>query len=346
MLDLPRQRLHRRARHGLWSTFAVDPTAFYEKFGPTVDRKSGLSESQTSRVVDTLHGWVVRLDDPRRRTAERLALYRAFYTAADELADIADDSYGHLGDLRTEMWLVYLDIDWRETGMSADDYWRDLCGLRMWEDYGTDLGHEQAWFCSVQQDEITLIEGILSDLAEETVHTFWTPGRPGARRDGATSRSSCRIPRHPVDVPGESDSRADPTRPNMRSVPDPGATSPLVGTPSSTAVERSERRIDEWSFGLRVLAVLVEPVLLGSFNPPIGSAAWRVANDEHPSAAIVHPFTEAVTGFDAMRALPATMTLVAFDHLLGSSAEVRAPLDLHRRGGMLKHLFVDCLEAS
>jgi hypothetical protein len=169
MLDLPRQRLHRRARHGLWSTFSVDPTAFYEKFRPTVDRKRGLSESQTSRVVDTLYGRVVRLDDPRRRTAERLALYRAFYTAADELADIADDSYGHLGDLRTEMWLVYLDIDWRETGMSADDYWRDLCGLRMWEDYGMDLGHEQAWFCSVQQDEITLIEGILSDLAEEAV---------------------------------------------------------------------------------------------------------------------------------------------------------------------------------
>jgi hypothetical protein len=169
MLDLPRQRLHRRARHGLWSTFSVDPTAFYEKFRPTVDRKRGLSESQTSRVVDTLYGRVVRLDDPRRRTAERLALYRAFYTAADELADIADDSYGHLGDLRTEMWLVYLDIDWRETGMSADDYWRDLCGLRMWEDDGMDLGHEQAWFCSVQEDEITLIEGILSDLAEEAV---------------------------------------------------------------------------------------------------------------------------------------------------------------------------------
>jgi hypothetical protein len=39
----------------------------------------------------------------------------------------------------------------------------------MWEDYGMDLGHEQAWFCSVQQDEVTLIEGILSDLAEEAV---------------------------------------------------------------------------------------------------------------------------------------------------------------------------------
>lgn len=94
-----------------------------------------------------------------------MAVYRAFYTPAAELADIADDSYGHLGELRTEMWLVYLDIDWRETGMSPDDYWRDLCGLRMWEDYGMDLGNERAWFGSARQDEITLIEGILSDLA-------------------------------------------------------------------------------------------------------------------------------------------------------------------------------------
>jgi hypothetical protein len=169
MLDLPRQWLHRRARHGLWSTFAVDPTAFYEKFRPTADRKGGLSENQTSRVVDTLYGRVVRLDRPRGNAAERLALYCGFYTAADELADIADDSYGHLGELRTEMWLVYLDIDWRETGMSPDDYWRDLCGLRMWEDYGMDFDHERAWFRSVQQDEITLIEHILSELAEEAV---------------------------------------------------------------------------------------------------------------------------------------------------------------------------------
>jgi hypothetical protein len=169
MLDLPRERLHRRARQGLWSTFAVDPTAFYEKFRPTVDRKGGLSENQTSRVVDTLYDRVVRLDGPRRSTAERLALYRAFYTAADELADIADDSYGQLGDLRTEMWLVYLDIDWRETGMSPDDYWRDLCGLHMWEDCGMDLHNERAWFRSAQQDEVALIEGILSELAEEAV---------------------------------------------------------------------------------------------------------------------------------------------------------------------------------
>lgn len=112
----------------------------------------------------------------------------------------------------------------------------------------------------------------------------------------------------------------------------------MVGTCSSTpAVERSEPRIDELFFGLWVIVVLIEPAPVNSFNPPIGSAAWRVAHDEHPSVAVVHPVTEAVTGFDAVQARAATITLVAFDHLLGLSAEARVPVDLHWRGGTTKH---------
>jgi hypothetical protein len=91
---------------------------------------------------------------------------------------------------------------------------------------------------------------------------------------------------------------------------------------STPAGERSERRIDELFCGLLVIVVLIEPAPVGSFNPPIGSGACRVAHDEHPSVAVVHPFTEAVTGFDAVRAPPATITLVAFGHLLGLSAEL------------------------
>ena len=167
MRDLPRQRLRRRARRGLWSTFPTDPTAFYETFRPTVDRTEGVAENQTGRIVGILHTRLVGLDGPRRTLADRLALYRAFYTAADELADIADDSYGYLGDLRTETWLAYLDIDWRATGMSPDSYWHDLCGLHMWEDYGLDHHNEQAWFRSAEQDDIPLIERILTGLANE-----------------------------------------------------------------------------------------------------------------------------------------------------------------------------------
>jgi hypothetical protein len=91
------------------------------------------------------------------------------------------------------------------------------------------------------------------------------------------------------------------------------------------------------SSGFRVIVVLIEPAPVGSFNPPIGCAAWRVAHDEHPSVAVVHPFTEAVTGFDAVRARSPTITLVAFGHLFVLPAEARVPVDLHWRGGMTKH---------
>ena len=102
-------------------------------------------------------------------------------------------------------------------------------------------------------------------------------------------------------------------------------------------MEKSERRIDGLFFGLPVIVVLIEPAPVSSFNPPIGGAAWRVADDEHPSVAVVHPVTEAVIGFEAVRARPATVTLVAFGHLHGLSAEARVPVDLHWRGGMTKH---------
>ena len=112
----------------------------------------------------------------------------------------------------------------------------------------------------------------------------------------------------------------------------------MVGTPSPTpAVETSERRIDELFFGLRVIVVRIEPAPVNSFNPPIGGAAWCVAHDEHPSVAVVHPFTEPVLGFDAVRARPATITLVALGHPLGLSAGARVPVDLHWRGAMTKH---------
>jgi hypothetical protein len=38
-----------------------------------------------------------------------------------------------------------------------------------------------------------------------------------------------------------------------------------------------------------------------------------------------------------VQARAATITLVAFDHLLGLSAEARVPVDLHWRGGTTKH---------
>lgn len=167
MLDLPAARLCRRARFEHWATFPSNPTVFYDKFHPAVDRRGWVTERQTHRATDVLADRLTKLDGPRRNVAERLALYRAFYTAAIEFADIADDSLGSLGDLRTETWLEYLKIDWRATGITPQHYWQDLCELRVWEDYAVDHGHEQDWFRGASNDDVDLIDAILNELANE-----------------------------------------------------------------------------------------------------------------------------------------------------------------------------------
>jgi len=83
MVDLPADRLRRRARFGHWPTFPTDPTRFYDKFRPTVHRTGWVGERQTYRATHVLADRLNKLDGPRRTLEERLALYRAFYTAAD-----------------------------------------------------------------------------------------------------------------------------------------------------------------------------------------------------------------------------------------------------------------------
>lgn len=167
MIDLPADRLCRHARFGHWPTFPADPTVFYEKFRPTVHRAGWVDERQTDHATHVLNNRLSQLDGPRRTLEERLALFRAFYTAAAEFADIADDSSGYLGDLRTEMWLEYLNIDWRSTSITPEHYWQDLCEICVWEDYAIDYRDERAWFRHARSDELDLIRRILDDIAAE-----------------------------------------------------------------------------------------------------------------------------------------------------------------------------------
>jgi len=167
MVQTPRQRFRDRARFGRWPAFPSDPAGCFEKFRPTVDRKDFVTKGKTFAMVSRLEQRLADLDGPRRTLVDRLALYRAFHTAGLELADAADDSYGNVGQMRTEAWLTYLDIDWRATGIDPAAYWQDLCELLCWEPYGLDHEHETAWFGSATVDDVALIEGILLGLDSE-----------------------------------------------------------------------------------------------------------------------------------------------------------------------------------
>ncbi len=167
MIDTPRRLLQHRARYGHWPSFPSDPAPFFERFRRTVDRKGFVSKNQTFIIAKILRKRLADLDGPRRNLPERLALYRAFHTAGLEIADAADDSYGVLGEVRTEAWLTYLDIDWRSAGIAPGDYWQDLCELIIWEPYAIDHQNGTAWFSSAQRDDVDLIEGILLALEAE-----------------------------------------------------------------------------------------------------------------------------------------------------------------------------------
>lgn len=167
MIDTPRHVLAHRARYGHWSDFPSDPTRFFEKFRPTVVRKDLVTKGRTFAVAERMEKRLADLDGPRRTLPDRLALYRAFHTAGLELADAADDSYGIIGELRTEAWLTYLAIDWRSAGIDPGAYWRDLCELRLWDPYGLGYQNETAWFGSAGQDDVDRVEAILLDLEAE-----------------------------------------------------------------------------------------------------------------------------------------------------------------------------------
>lgn len=167
MIDTPRRLLEHRSRFGHWPSFPADPSRFFERFRPTGARKGFVAKNRTFTVARTLRNRMADLDGPRRTLPDRLALYRAFHTAGLEIADAADDSYGVLGESRTEAWLTYLDIDWRSAGMAPADYWQDLCELVIWEPYAIDYQNETAWFSSARPDDVDLIEGILLALESE-----------------------------------------------------------------------------------------------------------------------------------------------------------------------------------
>jgi len=172
MLDTPRRRLERRARYGHWTSFPSDPAPFFQKFRPTVERSDFVSKGKTFAISSRLEKRLGDLDGPRRSLPDRLALYRAFHTAGLELADAADDSYGTIGQVRTDAWLTYLTLDWRAAGMDPSAYWQDLSELRLWEPYGLGFRAEEAWYGSARKEDVPVIESIVLALEAEHRDAF------------------------------------------------------------------------------------------------------------------------------------------------------------------------------
>ncbi|MDA8102717.1 MAG: hypothetical protein M0Z34_07115 [Nitrospiraceae bacterium] len=167
MIETPRVRLVRRSRTGHWGTFPVNPDRYYRSFRRTVEAKNhitgGASFSAVRRIAERLES----LDKEELPPAERLALYRAFHTAALELADRADDSFGNIGEMRREAWYSYLAIDWQAAGMAAQHYWEDLCDLVVFEDYALGFHEETLPWSRIPAGQDELVESVLQALENE-----------------------------------------------------------------------------------------------------------------------------------------------------------------------------------
>src|SRR5207245_8578185 len=68
--------------------------------------------------------------------AQAQAMLRAFLTVVIELMEVADDSFGCLGDSFRNGFAKYLALPRVETGMDATVFFHDLLTLLIWEDYG------------------------------------------------------------------------------------------------------------------------------------------------------------------------------------------------------------------
>jgi hypothetical protein len=167
MVDTPRVRLERRARHGRWGAFPVDPGPYYRSFRRLVEGNPHITKHRSFTAVDRVDERLRSLDRPDLTPAQRLGLYRAFHTAALNLADRTDDSHGNVGRLRGDAWRTYLGLDWKGPGLPPGDYWADVCDLVVTEPYGLDLQEETLPWLGVRVEHAELVQGILTGLASE-----------------------------------------------------------------------------------------------------------------------------------------------------------------------------------
>ncbi len=167
MIETPRVRLTRRVRTGGWPSFPVDPAVYFRSFRRHVEVKDHITKNRSFGVVERVEGRLRALDRPSLGVADRLALYRAFHTAGLELIERADDSYGNVGQMREEAWRTYLGLDWQAAGMRPEDYWVDICGLVVFEDYGLGFKDETRPWAHVPSGHALMVERFLNDLERE-----------------------------------------------------------------------------------------------------------------------------------------------------------------------------------
>jgi len=169
MRHTPRQRRYAHAMRGFWPSFPVSPASYAVELASRFQTRSWFSASQSSRIADQLDQFVELADSELvdDQHAQAQAMLRAFLTVIIELMEVADDSYGSLGDSFHGGFAHYLAIPLEETGIEETVFFHDLLTLVIWEDYGLTYDRMNGYFERLTSEAGDLCMDYLRQQIEE-----------------------------------------------------------------------------------------------------------------------------------------------------------------------------------
>jgi hypothetical protein len=173
MRHTPRQRHYAYALRGFWPGFPVSPASYAERLAAQFHTRRWFSENQSFGLARKLDAFLDEVASviQQAQYAQAHAMLRAFLTVVIELMEVADDSFGCLGDSFRDGFAKYLAMPRDETGMDATVFFHDLLTLLIWEDYGLTYEQTDGYFAGLTPEEGDLcmdyVQQQLQELQED-----------------------------------------------------------------------------------------------------------------------------------------------------------------------------------
>jgi hypothetical protein len=148
MRSTPKQRRYAHALRGFWPGFPVSPHTYAARLAAQFHTRGWFSQHQSfgiARKLDTFVDGAASLSK-QGQYAPAQAMLRAFLTVVIELMEVADDSFGCIGDSFHTGFATYLAMPRDATGIEDVVFFQDLLTLLIWEDYGLTYDRTEGYF--------------------------------------------------------------------------------------------------------------------------------------------------------------------------------------------------------
>jgi hypothetical protein len=155
MRSTPKQRRYAHALRGFWPCFPISPASHATQLASHFHTRGWFSKHQSFGIARKLDTFLERVATllTQGQYAQAQAMLRAFLTVVIELMEVADDSFGSIGDSFRDGFAPYLAIPRKETGIEGTVFFHDLLTLLMWEDYGLTYDQTDGYFEGLTPEE-------------------------------------------------------------------------------------------------------------------------------------------------------------------------------------------------